>query len=168
MKSQCDTPVSIRQFTDENLDFLNKNYEFKVVPWPTMIDCIFHPDANSGTSTPSAANGEPAQCEEEPRSNTLEKKTTKTANSDLCTQEAPRYYFRSIGNNPRKDVSDITKIAPNVAKDFTIPPELGVIQDRIFSSVFRMSSKRIRVWTHYDVMDNVLFQVVGEKEVTVL
>jgi hypothetical protein len=31
--------------------------------------------------------------------------------------------------------------------------------------VFRISSKDIRMWTHYDVMDNILCQVVGSKKV---
>src|SRR5699024_3660507 len=35
-----------------------------------------------------------------------------------------------------------------------------------FSSVFRISSKEIVVWTHYDVLDNVLVQIKGTKRVT--
>merc|ERR1712029_64349 len=33
----------------------------------------------------------------------------------------------------------------------------------IFSSVLRVSSSQIRVWTHYDVMDNVYCQIIGHK-----
>ena len=35
---------------------------------------------------------------------------------------------------------------------------------RFFSSVLRISSGRVRVWTHYDVMDNAYCQIVGHKK----
>jgi tRNA wybutosine-synthesizing protein 5 len=76
-----------------------------------------------------------------------------------------RYYFRSIGENPRKDVSDIWRSFPDLATDFDIPEQFSFIKEKIFSSVFRISSKDIRMWTHYDVMDNILCQVVGSKKV---
>jgi hypothetical protein len=37
-----------------------------------------------------------------------------------------------------------------------------------FSSVLRVSTPGLHMWTHYDVMDNVLVQVVGEKFITLL
>ena len=38
-------------------------------------------------------------------------------------------------------------------------------EDKFFSSVLRISSPGIRVWTHYDVMDNVYVQIIGIKDV---
>eukprot|EP01127_Copromyxa_protea_P022393 TRINITY_DN8005_c0_g1_i1.p1 TRINITY_DN8005_c0_g1~~TRINITY_DN8005_c0_g1_i1.p1 ORF type:complete len:1059 (+),score=205.67 TRINITY_DN8005_c0_g1_i1:15-3191(+) len=114
-----------REFSGENLDFLNKNYDFKTMPFSDLIDLIFNNDAND-----------------------------------------KRYYFRSIGEDARKQPSDIRAAIPNLSKDFTIPKELDVVSEKEFSSVLRVSSKHIRVWTHYDVMDNILCQVVGTKTVT--
>ena len=35
--------------------------------------------------------------------------------------------------------------------------------DQYFSSVLRLSSGGVRIWTHYDVMDNIYCQIVGHK-----
>lgn len=40
-----------------------------------------------------------------------------------------------------------------------------VAQDRKFSSVLRVSSENVQLWTHFDVMDNVLCNIVGRKRV---
>ena len=50
---------------------------------------------------------------------------------------------------------------PDLAPDFTLPPLFD--SERLFSSILRVSSARLRVWTHYDVLDNVYVQVVGSK-----
>jgi tRNA wybutosine-synthesizing protein 5 len=42
-------------------------------------------------------------------------------------------------------------------------PELISPASRLFSSVLRVSSGSVRVWTHYDVLDNIYAQVVGSK-----
>ncbi len=39
-----------------------------------------------------------------------------------------RYYFRSIGENPRKDVSDIWRSFPDLATDFEIPEQFAFIK----------------------------------------
>lgn len=39
----------------------------------------------------------------------------------------------------------------------SIPPLFD--ESALFSSVLRVSSPGLRLWTHYDVMDNVLMQV---------
>jgi tRNA wybutosine-synthesizing protein 5 len=123
---------SAREFTEENLDFLNKNYDFRTMPFGDIIDLIF---------------GEEGAC-------------------DPDQTPAKRYYFRSIGEDARKQPSDIRTAVPNLSKDFHVPEELSFASEREFSSILRVSSKHIRVWTHYDVMDNILCQVVGTKTVT--
>lgn len=72
------------------------------------------------------------------------------------------YYLRSVGKNARKDVADIQKQFPELSEDFIFPSI--VPEDRVFSSVFRLASKGVTVWTHYDVMDNALVQITGQKE----
>ncbi|KAG1653659.1 tRNA wybutosine-synthesizing protein 5 [Nymphon striatum] len=74
------------------------------------------------------------------------------------------YYLRSLGDNARKDPADIKKQFPSLASDINFPPYFT--DESFFSSVFRISSPGIRLWTHYDIMDNLLIQVTGTKDVT--
>ena len=72
-------------------------------------------------------------------------------------------YFRSLGEDVRKDVSNFHKQFPLLAADVSIP---NVFQEQdYFSSVFRLASKGTQLWTHYDVMDNILLQIVGDKKI---
>lgn len=123
---------SVREFKEENLDFLNKNYDFKTLPFPDLIETIFPEEAQAIDT-----DGKPK-----------------------------RYYFRTIGEDARKQPSDLRAVVPNLSKDFKVPEILKEADERQFSSILRMSSTNIRVWTHYDVMDNILCQVVGRKTVT--
>ena len=74
------------------------------------------------------------------------------------------YYLRHVGEG--KDARSVRPALlhedfPDLAPDFRLPPLFE--PDRLFSSVLRVSSARLRVWTHYDVLDNVYCQVVGSK-----
>ncbi|XP_030065848.1 tRNA wybutosine-synthesizing protein 5 isoform X2 [Microcaecilia unicolor] len=62
-----------------------------------------------------------------------------------------------------EDVADIRKQFPELAEDIKIPEFFE--KEQLFSSVFRISSPRLQLWTHYDVMDNLLIQVTGRKRV---
>ncbi|XP_069471900.1 tRNA wybutosine-synthesizing protein 5 isoform X2 [Ambystoma mexicanum] len=74
-----------------------------------------------------------------------------------------KYYLRSLGDDPRKDIADIRKQFPLLSEDIKIPEFFE--DDQFFSSVFRISSPGLQLWTHYDVMDNLLIQVTGRKRV---
>lgn len=77
----------------------------------------------------------------------------------LCKDE--KYYLRSLGSDVRKDVADIKTQFPYLADDINIPEFFD--KGQFFSSVFRMASAGTQLWTHYDVMDNLLVQVKGKK-----
>lgn len=77
--------------------------------------------------------------------------------------EDEKYYLRSLGEDPRKDVADLRTQFPQLADDICIPEYFE--KEQFFSSVFRISSAGLQLWTHYDVMDNFLIQVKGEKQV---
>ena len=80
-----------------------------------------------------------------------------------------KIYVRSSGANVRKDVSDIWETYPELTKDFQVPEFCPMAQrssSQYFSSVFRVSSKETTMWTHYDVMDNILCEISGTKLVT--
>ncbi|XP_006059385.1 tRNA wybutosine-synthesizing protein 5 isoform X2 [Bubalus kerabau] len=78
-------------------------------------------------------------------------------------KEDEKYYLRSLGEDPRKDVADIRKQFPLLEGDIKFPKFFK--EEQFFSSVFRISSPGLQLWTHYDVMDNFLIQVTGKKRV---
>jgi len=72
------------------------------------------------------------------------------------------YYLRSLGNDSRgRDVASLELHYPQLAQDVKIPDFIEA--DSIFSTVLRVASNGVQLWTHYDVMDNLLIQVVGKK-----
>lgn len=73
------------------------------------------------------------------------------------------YYFRSLGENVRKDPSNFHKQFTELAKDLSVPKVFA--PEKFFSSIFRMSSTGVQLWTHYDIMDNILIEVRGRKRV---
>ncbi|XP_023216673.1 tRNA wybutosine-synthesizing protein 5-like [Centruroides sculpturatus] len=76
-------------------------------------------------------------------------------------KQTEMYYLRSLGENPRKDPANIQKQFPKIANDIEFPPFFQ--EQQFFSSVFRISSPKLCLWTHYDIMDNFLIQVTGHK-----
>ncbi|XP_007494640.1 tRNA wybutosine-synthesizing protein 5 isoform X3 [Monodelphis domestica] len=83
--------------------------------------------------------------------------------STYFISEDEKYYLRSLGEDPRKDIADIRKQFPLLEGDIKIPDFFE--KEQFFSSVFRISSPGLQLWTHYDVMDNFLIQVTGKKRV---
>lgn len=79
------------------------------------------------------------------------------------------FYMRAVSvSNPKKKPSCIYTDFPYLASDFFLPTAFDALKpsgEAYFSSVLRMSSSSLRLWTHYDVMDNVLFNVIGRKKV---
>lgn len=95
-----------------------------------------------------------------------------------CSHDEKQYlYLRSIGMDKRgKDVSNIKKHFPQIADDIAFPEFANFCKSidcnsnvcekkHIFSSVFRISSPGLVMWTHYDIVDNILLQVRGSKKV---
>lgn len=78
-------------------------------------------------------------------------------------KQEEKYYLRSLGDDPRKDIADLHAQFPELVDDVKLP--FFFEQHQYFSSVFRISSAGVTLWTHYDVMDNLLVQVTGRKTV---
>ena len=75
-----------------------------------------------------------------------------------------RYYLRSLGSDPRREVADISKSFPQLAHSFAVPQ---LLEGRaLFSSVLRVSSAGLSLWTHYDIVPNLLCHLHGVKRVT--
>ncbi|KFM79069.1 tRNA wybutosine-synthesizing protein 5, partial [Stegodyphus mimosarum] len=80
---------------------------------------------------------------------------------DYFISKNERYYLRSVGKDVRKDIADIRLQFPPLSEDIVFPH--FVPENQIFSSIFRIASEGLSIWTHYDVMDNALIQVKGRK-----
>ncbi|XP_028925676.1 tRNA wybutosine-synthesizing protein 5 isoform X1 [Ornithorhynchus anatinus] len=94
---------------------------------------------------------------------TFVQRAAEEKHASFFISEDERYYLRSLGDDPRKDAADVRKQFPSLAGDIEIPEFFE--KERFFSSVFRISSPGLQLWTHYDVMDNLLIQVTGKKRV---
>jgi len=90
-------------------------------------------------------------------------RTEKKYQDNFFIDREEKYYLRSLGSDVRKDVADIQKQFPALADDLHIPSYFE--SDQFFSSVFRISSEGMQLWTHYDVMDNFLIHIKGSKRV---
>ncbi|XP_031726037.1 tRNA wybutosine-synthesizing protein 5 isoform X2 [Anarrhichthys ocellatus] len=95
--------------------------------------------------------------------NEFVKRASEKKHSDFFLCEDESYYLRSLGEDVRKEPADLSKQFPDMAEDFHIPQFFE--PNQFFSSVFRISSCGLQLWTHYDVMDNLLAQVTGRKRV---
>lgn len=92
------------------------------------------------------------------------KRASRDKQDNYFIQPNEYYYLRSLSSERRgREVSDVRKQFPQIAKDIQIPSFFH--PDDFFSSVLRVSSKGIQLWTHYDIMDNLLIQIQGRKRV---
>jgi len=78
----------------------------------------------------------------------------------LCKEE--KYYLRSIGEDSRADVADIRRDFPELSDDITFPALFDA--ERFFSSVLRISSRGVQLWTHYDVCELTSVNVVTSRQ----
>ncbi|CAF0715070.1 unnamed protein product [Brachionus calyciflorus] len=93
----------------------------------------------------------------------LIKRASKENQTDFFISENEKYYLRSLGTDDRKDIANIKAEFPEIADDICFPPLFD--KEKFFSSVFRITSSNLRLWTHYDIMDNILIQVSGRKRI---
>ncbi|KAK7112298.1 tRNA wybutosine-synthesizing protein 5-like [Littorina saxatilis] len=91
------------------------------------------------------------------------RRAAEESHMEYFIDEKEVYYLRALGNDPRKDIADIHQQFPDLAKDIVFPDFFE--PNCFFSSVFRIASRGLQLWTHYDVMDNLLIQVSGTKRV---
>ncbi|XP_028291729.1 tRNA wybutosine-synthesizing protein 5 isoform X4 [Gouania willdenowi] len=95
--------------------------------------------------------------------NEFVKRASENKHTDFFLSENESYYLRSLGEDVRKEPADLSRQFPELSEDFHIPSFFE--PEQFFSSVFRISSCALQLWTHYDVMDNLLAQVTGVKRV---
>lgn len=92
----------------------------------------------------------------------LIKRSSSNQHEDYFLTNTEVYYLRALGTDSRgREVANMENHYPELYQDFLIPQFLEA--SSIFSSVLRVASKGVQLWTHYDVMDNLLVQVTGKK-----
>lgn len=92
----------------------------------------------------------------------LIKRSAEDLHEDYFITNTEVYYLRSLGNDSRgREVANLDSHYPELCQDFKVPEFLD--SSTIFSTVLRVASKGVQLWTHYDVMDNLLVQVTGNK-----
>jgi len=135
-----DSPVKIHVTSDPlRMDFKAKNFKYATCGLHELIDKASGSGGAKADDEASSSGGE-------------------------GTNQKSYYYLRSTTEDIRsKEPVLFHRDFPGLSGDFRLPPDLFFDPDRTFSSVFRVSSGGVRVWTHYDVMDNVYVQVVGRK-----
>ncbi|WAR09939.1 TYW5-like protein [Mya arenaria] len=91
----------------------------------------------------------------------LVKRASQDFQAEYFAEETEKYYLRALGDDPRKDKADIKTQFPALAEDITIPPFFS--EEKFFSSVFRIASPGLQLWTHYDVSAVNIRGLVGDK-----
>lgn len=92
------------------------------------------------------------------------KRASRETQTDYFLNCKEFYYLRSLSSERRgKEVADISKQFPEIVNDIKIP--MFFEESDYFSSVLRIGSAGVQLWTHYDIMDNMLIQVQGRKRV---
>jgi tRNA wybutosine-synthesizing protein 5 len=79
----------------------------------------------------------------------LIERASRDQQTEFFVSSNEKYYLRSLGQDDRKDVADLKKQFPSLADDIRFPELFE--PENFFSSVFRISSSKLRLWTHYDV-----------------
>ncbi|WPJ64437.1 hypothetical protein SMAC4_04141 [Sordaria macrospora] len=78
-------------------------------------------------------------------------------------EKGDRLYLRALSTeSPTEKPAVLSDDFSLLATDFVLPPELALVDERLFSSVLRVSGP-VNMWLHYDVMANVYCQVGGSK-----
>ena len=134
-----DMPVKIHHSNEPILNFLKKNFTYKTIQFNELINKCISNDGNE------------------------------------------YFYLRALGTDKRgREIANLKKHFKSIGDDIEIPSFINLaeesdeslkddeVQDehQLFSSVLRISSPNLVLWTHYDILDNILLQIHGTKSVT--
>lgn len=91
--------------------------------------------------------------------------------SDLCqklkTKQDSYLYLRSTNRNIRtKKPARIEDDFPELSQDLDPPSFIPFGNNNLYhSSILRIASCKVQIWTHFDLYDNVLCQIIGVKRI---
>ena len=138
--------VHVCPLASGRMDFTCKaSYTFRVLPFHGLIRRLV---ASHSASPPSdvSASLDPLR-------------------DEYFVSKSERYYLRALGADPRREPADFFSSFPALASKLRLPFDLAPSVTP-HSSVLRVSSPGLSLWTHYDVVDNVLIHLHGVKRVT--
>ena len=81
---------------------------------------------------------------------------------DDITQGSPQYVRSLAAQDPSNKPANLADDFPELKGDFFLPHQLGLVSQNMHSSVLRISGP-VDIWLHYDVMANVLCNIIGTK-----
>ncbi|KAM9663422.1 tRNA wybutosine-synthesizing protein 5 isoform 1-T1 [Trichechus inunguis] len=142
--------VKIHVAAVPQMDFISKNFVYRTLPFDKLVQRAAEEKHKEFFISESFLQ---ATC----------KNISSYGHQRALVERDEKYYLRSLGEDPRKDIADIRKQFPLLEGDIKFPDFFK--EQQFFSSVFRISSPGLQLWTHYDVMDNFLIQVTGKKRV---
>jgi tRNA wybutosine-synthesizing protein 5 len=148
--------VKIHVSAVSDMDFLRKNFLYRLLIKKLYYYCILN-ISNIGIHSFFISN------RSLPFDEFIRRASLSEQSDEYFIDNHEKYYLRSLGSDERKDAANIKEQYPELSEDILFPPLFE--PDQFFSSVFRISSAGLRLWTHYDIMDNVLIQVSGKKRV---
>lgn len=136
-------PVKVHASNTGRMNFLTKNFIYRTLLFKQFIKwCLMEDDIIDDFNDDDNDDDDTS----------FNKKTEKF------------YYLRSLSNERRgKKVANIKSDFPTISDDIRLPNLFD--ETKFFSSILRIGSAGVQIWTHYDVMDNILIQVHGKKRV---
>jgi hypothetical protein len=182
--------VSVHVSTNERMDFITKNFKYHTLSFAELVRRAAYGCSNShsqacvhadseGTESNSSSSKHKADkgAEESPTTKGVEGNDEVLARAEpeakakygsekaspFFLQWNEKYYLRSLGEDARKSIANLETDFPDLARSISLPPLFT--EEQFFSSVLRIGSAGLHLWTHYDVMDNALIQVTGRKRV---
>jgi hypothetical protein len=159
------------------MDFLQRNYMFKQMRLREMIERMLRIGGEDAPNVTAANSAAPRSAEAPALSSASSSSSSSSAAAPSITRDSyfisphELYYLRSLGSNPKTEIADFRASFPVLAKKIHWPKEPGtggrslIDEEKLFSSVFRVASKGLQLWTHYDIADNVLLHLHGLKRV---
>ncbi|ANQ08978.1 Uncharacterized protein PCOAH_00036920 [Plasmodium coatneyi] len=181
------TKVSIHISTSKFLNNINKNFRYKLSSLSNFIQLIGEEDRKKSRFSLRYDEGGKEAClllckagegqhNLPPHHPTVEA-TNQERDNQMDHNEHKRidgekryYYYRSLGTNQFKDVSNIKKMNHFIRDSFFLPAQIYPPHDEFefFSSVLRIGQTNIFIWLHYDIPDNFLIQVKGRKKILLI
>ncbi|GAB67516.1 hypothetical protein PCYB_115360 [Plasmodium cynomolgi strain B] len=174
------TKVSIHIGTSKFLNNINKNFRYKLSSLTNFIQLIGEEDKKKSRFSLRYDEGgkemylllckagdrqhnlPPHQLTVETtnqgRDNQTDENQQKRVNGEKCY-----YYYRSLGTNQFKDVSNIKKMNHFIRDSFFLPAQIYPPHDE-----FEIGQTNIFIWLHYDIPDNFLIQVKGRKKILLI
>jgi tRNA G37 N-methylase Trm5 len=143
-------PVAVHVSATPALEWHARNFEYVTMPLARLVALASRSDADvSDAAAPSDAPPD-----------------AHAADVPASPPPPQHYYLRAVGRDPRREPACLAASFPGLASELSLPPCcLPAPPAAPHSTVLRVASPGLCLWLHYDVLDNVLVQLVGTKSV---